>query len=142
MTEVNLKIPISLKLGNVDSDLKPGRHKFTEEQMSLWFIKGLIDSGKIEVINKKELTKKINTLDYSKYKITLGEGGRPVQMTKTEPIPEVIPEKGKWEKIIGEEEDLNMESDSLDSSEPEPKLEPEKKESTKIKVIRTKKVIK
>lgn len=141
MPEIDLKIPIALSLGNVNSDLKPGRHTLTDEQMSSWFIKGLIEDGKIEVITKAK-KKKPDTLDYSQYKITLGEGGKPVRMDKIETpavikdesakIDEPQQEKSKWEKIVGNEEDLK---DVSNTQEEAPSIEPKKTKLVKVKKV-------
>lgn len=143
MPEIDLKIPIALSLGNVNSDLKPGRHTLTDEQMSSWFIKGLIEEGKIEIVTKKK-KKEPNKLDYSQYKITLGEGGKPVRMDKIEApvaiknepakINESQQEESKWEKIVGNEEDLKEESSNKEISSTQ--------EAKKTKPIKIKKVTK
>lgn len=141
MTEIDLKIPIALSLGNINSDLKPGRHNLTDEQMSSWFIKGLIEDGKIEIVTKAK-KKKSDALDYSQYKITLGEGGKPVRMDKIETpaiikdeaakIKEPQQEESKWEKIVGSEEDLKEIPNEQETSSAI--------ESKKTKLVRVKKV--
>lgn len=152
MPIIDLKIPIAFELGNVNSDLKPGRHAFTDEQMDSWFIKGLIENGSIVIVTKKKKEEpKEKPLDYSNYKITLGEGGKPVRIDKIS-IPAIInepevkikePEKeSKWEKIVGKDEDLDKTLDVSNLSNTETAPESGKQESLRPKIIRTKKVIK
>ena len=143
MTEIELKIPISMNLKNIHEDLKPGRHMFTDDQMSSWFIKGLIENGSIVIVNKgKEAI--VNKLDYTQYRITLGEGGVPSRMDPIQPpaanatmIAKIEePEKeSKCEKIVGKDEDLDIKNPSVPAV-----IKDDDTESKKIKVIRSKKV--
>ena len=143
MTEIELKIPISMNLKNIHEDLKPGRHMFTDDQMSSWFIKGLIENGSIVIVNK-EKEAIVNKLDYTQYRITLGEGGVPSRMDPIRPQTVIATEmnkieesekESKWEKIVGKDEDLDIKNTSSSVM-----IKDDDTESKKTRVIRPKKV--
>ena len=102
MTTVDVSRPIDLSMtvvGGGAGVLKPGRHDLSDEEMALWFVPGLIQSGIIKIVagQSGEGAKSQEELNYNIPRIVLGENG--AVSSKTGETPDGAP-GGEQEEVV------------------------------------------
>jgi hypothetical protein len=130
MPNVTLKRSVDFEFGSGKPPLKPGNHFLTEEQMRLWFVPGLVQSGEI-IVHKGSTSKNVEELVYKDSpNIVFSES------SKKEPVPVVEKKASEVAPAPKENEDVKLETEQKLLKEPSEKKDKGSKRITREKKSR------